>query len=510
MNTSASRQIFRQFLSLFCLLVSSALVQAASGTFPKAPKAVIYFYTDDLGYGDPGCYGSSKIPTPHVDKLAEQGLRFTNAHSTTSVCTPSRYAVMTGEYPWRKKGVHILPGDAAMIVPTADQRLSLPAMMKQAGYKTCAIGKWHLGLGNGNVDWNKPIAPGLKEVGFDESFIMAATADRVPCVYIRDGKVENLDPNDPIEVSYKKNFPGEPTGKDNPELLRWHPSMGHNGTIVDGISRIGFMRGGKTALWKDGDLADTLTREAVDFIHKNSAKPFFMYFATNDIHVPRDPHKRFLGKSQCGIRGDATVQMDDCLRRVMEALEQNGLKDDTLIIFSSDNGPVVDDGYADGAQRDLNGHRPAGILKGGKCSVYEGGTRVPFIVWWPGKVAPGTNDALLCQMDLASSLASLVGVKVPQGAFPDSQNLLPALLGQSQQGRESLVEQGIGDNNLALIHGDWKYIPPQSLSPKERQTSPEGLLYNLKTDLSEQYNIASQHPDVLRKMERTLATTVKP
>lgn len=477
---------------------------------PKAPKAIIYFYTDDLGYGDTGCYGATKIPTPNIDKLADQGLRFTNAHSTTSVCTPSRYAVMTGEYPWRKKGVHILPGDAAMVVPTADQRVTLPSMLKQAGYKTCAIGKWHLGLGKGNIDWNKPITPGLKEVGFDESFIMAATADRVPCVYLRDGKVVNLDPNDPIEVSYKKNFPGEPTGKDHPELLRFHPSMGHNGTIVDGISRIGFMKGGKAALWKDGDLADTLTDEAVKFIRANSEKPFFMYFATNDIHVPRDPHKRFLGKSQCGIRGDATVQMDDCLRRIMEVLEQQGIKDDTLIIFSSDNGPVVDDGYADGAERDLNNHRPAGNLRGGKCSVFEGGTRIPFIVWWPGKVDPGTSDALVCQMDLGASLASLTKQNIPAGAFPDSQNLLPALLGHSKKGRQELVEHGFGDKNLAFLKGDWKYIPPESLSSEERKNAPDGLLFNLKDDLGESRNIISRHPDVAKMMDRELKQQQQP
>ncbi len=491
---------------LCCLGMMASLGQDDSivQSKPQAPQAIIYFYTDDIGYGDLGCYGAKLIPTPNVDRLAEQGLRFTNAHSTTSVCTPSRYAVMTGEYPWRKKGVHILPGDAKMIVPVAKDRMSLPSMMQQAGYKTCAIGKWHLGLGDGNIDWNKLITPGLKEVGFDESFIMAATADRVPCVYIRNGRVENLDPNDPIEVSYKNNFPGEPTGKENPELLRVHPSVGHNGTIVDGISRIGFMRGGKSALWKDGDLADTLIAEAERFIEANRQTPFFLYFATNDIHVPRDPHNRFLGKSGCGIRGDAAVQMDDCLRRLMETLKANGLEDKTLIVFSSDNGPVVDDGYADGAHRDLNGHKPAGMLRGGKCSVFEGGTRVPFIVWWPGQVKPGISAAMVSQMDLARSLAVLLGQQVPEGAFPDSQNVLPALLGQSDEGRECLVEQGIGDKCLALILGNWKYIPPQSLRKAQRAKFPEGMLFNLEEDLAEKKNLIDQHPERAKTMKNAL------
>lgn len=492
---------FRFLLPALCaVLVATASAAPRAG----APKAVILFYADDLGYGDTGCYGAKLIPTPHVDRLAREGLRFTDAHSSSSVCTPSRYALLTGQYPWRKHGTGILQGDAPLIVPTSDKMMTLPSMMKKAGYKTAAIGKWHLGLGNGNVNWNAPIAPGPKEVGFDESFIMAATADRVPCVYIRNGRVENLDPNDPIEVDYRRNFPGQPTGRDNPELLRMKPTLGHNNTIVNGIGRIGFMKGGKSALWVDQDLANTITKEAVQFIERNKNTPFFLYFATNDIHVPRDPHQRFIGRSGCGVRGDVTVQMDDSLAQIMSALKKAGLERDTLLIFTSDNGPVVDDGYADGSVKNLNGHKPAGPLRGGKYKIYEGGTRMPFIAWWPGKIKPGTSDALLNHLDIAPSLAQLAGCKPPEGAFPDGTNQITALLGRSPQGRDELVEHQMRNDALALRQGSYKFILNETLPLKERSKSGPGVLYDLKADIGETKDISAEKPEIAEKMAERL------
>ncbi len=503
-------------LTAALLLTPAALAQdrpLKSSSPVKPPKAVILMVADDLGFGDIGCNGAKLIPTPHVDKLAKEGLRFTSAYCTSGTCTPSRYALLTGQYPWRKKGTGVLPGNAAMIIPAATERETLPSIMQKAGYKTCAIGKWHLGLGKGNVDWNQPITFGPKEIGFDESYIMAATADRVPCVYIKNGKVDKLDPKDPIQVSYRKNFEGEPTGKDHPELLRWHPSHGHDQSIVDGISRIGFMKGGKAALWKDQDLADNLTDHAVDFIMKNKKQPFFMYFATNDIHVPRDPHQRFIGKSGCGIRGDVTVQMDACLGRIMTALEKAGLKDDALVIFTSDNGPVVDDGYKDGAKKDLNNHKPAGPFSGGKYSLMEGGTRMPFIVWWPALVKPGTSDAIISQMDLGPTFAAMTGKQASANAFPDGENMLPALLGKQKQGRDCVVIHDGISSNLALRQGDFKYYPPNAFRRRSingadgsgDKASPKGSLYNVVEDPAESRDLIGEKAELAGQMAAKLA-----
>lgn len=226
-------------------------------------------------------------------------------------------------------------------------------MFRSQGYSTCAIGKWHLGLGDkaGTQDWNAPLPASLADLGFDYHYIMAATADRVLCVFIENGSVANWDPAAPIEVNYERNFPGEPTGKDNPELCyNLKSSHGHNMSIVNGIGRIGFMKGGGKALWKDENIADSITSHAINFIKANKDNPFFMYFATNDVHVPRFPNQRFRGKSGMGLRGDAIVQFDWSVGQIMSTLEKLGIADNTLILLTSDNGPVVDDGYQDRAE----------------------------------------------------------------------------------------------------------------------------------------------------------------
>ena len=356
---------------------------------PQTPN-VIFIYADDLGYGDLECYGATRVQTPNVNKLANSGIRFTNTHATAATSTPSRYSLLTGEYAWRRPGTDIAAGNAGMII--RPERYTIADMFKSAGYTTAALGKWHLGLGDktGEQDWNAPLPAALADLGFDYSYIMAATADRVPCVFIENGKVANYDPSAPIEVSYQKPFEGEPLGKDHPELLyNLKHSHGHDMAIVNGIGRIGYMKGGGKALWKDENLADSITTHALDFIKANKDKPFFMYFATNDVHVPRFPHERFRGKNPMGLRGDAIVQFDWSVGQILDELERLGLRENTLIILSSDNGPVVDDGYADQAEELLGDHKPGGPLRGGKYSAFEAGTRIPAIISWPKEIKKG-------------------------------------------------------------------------------------------------------------------------
>ena len=349
--------------------------------------------------------------------------------------------MLTGEYPWRQRGTGILPGDASLIIPPG--RVTLASMLHDAGYATGVVGKWHLGLGEGRPDWNGELKPGPLEVGFDSCFIIPATGDRTPCVYVENHRVVGLDPADPIEINYQKKVGSEPTGAERPDLLTLKPSHGHDNTIVNGISRIGYMSGGKAARWHDETIADTLTKQAVDFIQTNHDKPFFLYFATHDIHVPRVPHPRFRGATSMGSRGDAIVEFDWSAGEVLKTLDNLGLADNTLVILTSDNGPVLDDGYADEAVEKVGDHKPAGPLRGGKGTAWEGGTREPFIVRWPKHVPAGqTSNALVCQMDLLASLASLTHQKLPNHAGPDSVNVLPALLGESEKGRDQLVEEG--------------------------------------------------------------------
>lgn len=486
---------------VFCLWLLP-LAAPAAGDLPN----IVLIYADDLGYGDVGCYGATRAQTPHVDRLAREGLRFTDAHAAAATCTPSRYAMLTGEYAWRRKGTGVLPGNAPLIIEPG--RVTLASMLRQAGYRTAVVGKWHLGLGGTNLDWNAEIKPGPLEIGFDYCFLIPATGDRTPCVYVENHRVVGLDPTDPIRVSYSQPLTNEPTGKSHPELLRMRPSHGHDQTIVNGISRIGYMSGGRAAWWKDEDMADVITRKAVGFIERHREGPFFLYFSTHDIHVPRVPHPRFAGRTDMGPRGDVIVQFDWCAGEILNALDRLKLATNTLVILTSDNGPVVDDGYQDQAKERLGGHRPAGPWRGGKYSAFEGGTRVPFIVRWPGHVQPGVSDALVCQVDFLASFAALAGRALPPGAAPDSANVLPALRGGSLHGREQLVQQA---GPLALREGPWKYIEPgkgprwNKLTDTETGQDPAGQLYHLPDDPGETKNLVGDSADRSRAMAARLA-----
>ncbi len=459
-------------------------------------------YADDLGYGDVGAYGATEIRTPNMDRLANEGIRFTNGYASSATCSPSRYALLTGVYPWRNENAKILPGTAPLIIDT--EQLTLPNMLKAAGYQTGIVGKWHLGLGDGHVDWNQRISPGPNEVGFEDAFIMAATQDRVPTVYIKNGHVVGLDPNDPIEINYGKNFPGEPTGMDNPEMLKlkWH--HGHYNSIVNGISRIGYMKGGEAAKWVDENMADTFLVKAQDYIISHKDEPFFLYYALQQPHVPRTPHPRFVGSTNLGARGDVIVEADWCIGELIKTLENEGLMENTLIILSSDNGPVLNDGYYDESDTRNGSHTPAGVLRGGKYSLFEAGTRVPFITYWKGQIKPGVSDALISQVDILSSLASLVA---SESRGQDSEELMDVLLGKSQKGRENLILEAT--SRTALRKGDWILIPPYkgpAINAEvniELGNAMEYQLYKLDEDPAEQNNLATSNPEKLEEMIAT-------
>jgi len=489
---------------------TSALIIPASESLAQkhAEKPnVIFILADDIGYGDLSCYGEKTISTPNVEALAAKGVRFTDAHATAATSTPSRYSLLTGQYAWRRPDTGVAPGDAGMII--RPEQTTLADVFKSAGYATAAVGKWHLGLGDktGTQDWNGIITPGLKDIGFDYSYIMAATGDRVPCVFVENQQVVNLDPSDPIQVNYKTPFPGEPLGKDHPELLtKLKPSVnhGHNQAIVNGISRIGYMKGGKSALWTDEYIADSITSKAVKFIEENKDQPFFLYFATNDVHVPRVPHPQFVGKSGMGARGDAILEFDWSVGEVLKILDKLGLTENTIIVLTSDNGPVVDDGYQDRAVELLEQHRPWGPFRGGKYSNFEAGTRVPFIVKWPAKVKPRISDALVSQVDLFASFSELLNVKIENGAATDSHSYLSTFLGKERKGRDYIIEHA---GALSVSTGKWKYIDPSNgpaynkLTDTELGNSKEPQLYKIKKDRGEKNNVAAENPDMVAKLK---------
>ncbi|MFW5753379.1 MAG: sulfatase family protein [Marinilabiliaceae bacterium] len=471
---------------------------------------VILIYTDDVGYGDLSCYGG-EIPTPNIDALANSGLMLTNAYATAATCTPSRFSLLTGEYAWREPGRGVLEGDAPAIIDPA--RETLPKVMKRAGYRTGIVGKWHLGLGGeGGPDWNGKVAPGPLETGFDYSFLLPATGDRVPCVYLENHHVVDLDPDDPIKVSFSKNIGDRPTGLEHPEKLKQMWSHGHNHTIINGISRIGYMKGGEDALWRDEDMADVFIDKAVDFINDPEDSPFFLFFSTHDIHVPRVPHERFQGSTGYGPRGDAIAQLDWSVGKLMKTLEEKEMKENTLVIFTSDNGPVLDDGYEDNAAEKLGLHTPAANLRGGKYSAYEAGTKVPMIVQWPAKLTEGgQSDALFSQVDMLASFASLLGVDFNQYDAIDSHNHWDVLIGKEKEGSDVIIQSAFREVLSCVNNEGMKYTEPSD-GP---QTVPWGVynetgfdtkpqLYNLNKDPQEVINIAGDHPEIAGKMEAKL------
>jgi arylsulfatase A-like enzyme len=490
-------------LPISIILLAQTLLAAET----EKPNIVVIF-ADDVGYGDLSCYGAEHVQTPNIDRLASQGRRFTDAHSASAVCTPSRYALITGRYPLRHGNLWAPVFLKVPLVVSAD-RLTIADVAKEAGYSTACIGKWHLGFGNQEpTDWNKALKPGPLELGFDYYFGMPVVNSHPPFVYVENHHVVGLTKEDPFVY-----------GKEAKTRV-FDEKMG--------IDQIGGAEAAH-ALYDDEKVAMTLTGKAVDWIDKNKDSPFFLYFATTNIHHPFTPAPRFKGTSRAGRYGDFIHELDWIVGQVMEALERSGIANRTLVIFTSDNGGMLNRG---GQAAWKAGHRLNGDLLGFKFDAWEGGHRVPFIVRWPGKVEAGSaSNSLISNVDLLATVAALLGRKLGPDEGPDSFSLLPVMTGSADtQVRDHLLLAPFRETHLALRQGDWIYIGAQGHggfsqesvgdhgfggpaahlftkhvnsdieNGKIKPGAPEAQLYNLREDPTQEVNVIRRHPNVADAM----------
>ncbi len=463
----------RLTFALLALILTAAQLSAAG-----RPNVVIIL-ADDLGYGDLRCYNAeSKIPTPHMDRLATEGMRFTDAHTPSSVCTPTRYGLLTGRYCWRsalKKGV--LYGYDPLLIEQG--RPTMASFLKGQGYRTAAIGKWHLGLGSmKKTDFSESLSPGPVTVGFDSFFGIAASLDMPPYVWIENDRVTAA-PNEQIGDSKSRRQGGE--------------GMWRAGAIAPGFRHI--------------DVLPTLSAKAVSFISEQKPEqPFFLYLPLTSPHTPWVPAASAQGRTAVGHYGDFVAQTDDVVGAVLNALDKAGLSENTLVVMTSDNGSH----WLPGDIKKY-GHRANAEWRGQKADIWEGGHRVPFIVRWPGKVQAGSrSSALICLTDFFATVADVVGTKSEKGA-EDSVSFLPVLMGKSGQARKSVVHHSI-DGTFAVRDGNWKLIPalgshgfsnPENVTPKA--DGPEGQLYDLAADPGETRNLWSERGDVVARLSELLA-----
>lgn len=475
-------------LVCWCLPVL-AVGRLAANEPAMPPPNVVVILADDVGWGDPSCYGATKVPTPNLDRLARDGRRFVNGHASAAVCTPTRYSMLTGQYSWRRSGAEldkgVSNGASPLLIPT--EMPTLPALLRSAGYRTAVIGKWHLGFGVEKPDYNRELRPGPLEIGFHEFFGLPATNDRIPTVLIRDHRVVGLDPADPIDYTYDKE----------------EAKARGLGAFAAGRNRIGWAKGGKSAWWKDIDLADTFTAAALRFIGDNRTKPFFLYFAPHDVHAPIIPHPRFVGKSGHTRRTDMLLELDASVGQVLDTLDHHGLAENTLVIFSSDNGAYISD---------EDGHRPNGPYRGIKSQLWEGGHRVPFLCRWPARIRAGVADDLVSTLDIPATACAAAAVALPAGALPDSFNLLPSMLGEKDAPRRDHLIVMSGTGQLAVREGNWKYIPDltqangwQGGGKKSPGSKPRPGLFDLSRDPGEKENLHDQRPVEARRLAARLA-----
>lgn len=459
----------------------------AAASSPASPN-IIVILADDIGWGDASCYGATKIATPNIDRLAREGRRFENGYASASVCTPTRYSLLTGEYAWRsdKIGVNrgVANGASPLLIPAG--KPTAPGLLQQAGYRTAIIGKWHLGFGLAKPDYNKELRPGPLEIGFHEFFGIPATNDRIPTMLVRDHLVQGLDPADPISYTYDK------TEAEAASMSPW----------AAGRNRIGWAKGGKSAWWTDTALADVHTRESIAFIERNKNAKFFLYFAPHNVHAPAIPGPRFKGLSGLSDRADMLLEFDSALGELLQSLDRLGLAENTLIIYSSDNGAYTND---------EQGHRPTGPFRGMKSSLWEGGSRVPFIVRWPARITPGVSADIASTLDVPATICAAAGLTPPADALPDSFNLLPALLDQSGAPRRDFLILQSGNGKLAVRSGPWKYMPDLDAVEgwKSKAKSPDAperpALFDLSSDPGEKQNVFAQNPAEARRIAGQLA-----
>lgn len=512
-------------IPLFAFIVAFAAMPLAFAD--ETPPNVVLIFADDLGYGDLGCYGATKVQTPHLDRLASEGRRFTDAHSVSAVCTPSRYALLTGQYPLRATGPRggrgiwgPAPVDSPLLVDT--EKITIADVFKKKGYDTAALGKWHLGFGKVKNTWQEPLRPGPQDLGFDYYFGMPVVNSAPPYVFVENDRIVGSDPNDPlVHLPRNERTKATPITPIPPEAAQRSANQ---------------FGGAKRAheLFNDYQVGTTLAKKSVQWINERNGKPFFLYLATTNIHHPFTPAKRFQGTSQCGLYGDFIHELDWIVGQILSCLDDNGLSDNTLVVFTSDNGGMFNHG---GQAAFRAGHRQNGSLLGFKFGVWEGGHRVPMIVRWPGKVKPGTtSNQLIGNIDLLATFAALTGQNLKPSQQADSVNILPAFVGDpAKQIRDHLILAPHKGTHLSLRKGNWMYIPRQGSggfggtkpgdhtfagpsaasfvgsvnsdieNGKIKSDAPPAQLYDLESDTNQTQNVHDQNSDVVSEMNSMLA-----
>lgn len=440
---------------------------------------IVLIYADDLGYGDLSCYGATKLKTPNIDRLAKEGRLFTDGHSTSAVCTPSRYALLTGEYPLRIDNYSpVFCEDSLLIDP---KKTTIASLLKRKGYATACVGKWHLGFGNKpKPDWNKELKPGPLELGFDYFFGLPVVNSHPPFVYMENHRIVGLDPSDPL--IYKRG------GKTH--------GLEYKGKHAAPRPGMPSLIGGKAAhdLYVDEHIGETLTQKALTWMNQQS-QPFFLYYASHNVHLPFTPHPYFQGKSECGLRADFVLELDWSVGQLIAAVERFGVLENTLFVFTSDNGAII---HREHEEVKNLGHAPNGKLKGKKFGAWEGGHRVPFIACWPNKIPAGTSsNALVANMDLLPTFAAITDQKLAPNEARDGFNQLPLFVEEAGvSARDVSLIQPHKRSHTSLRQGDWIYIPGAGDGGwmKAKPGDPVRQLYNLKEDPFQKNNRIADYP----------------